>query len=375
MILDRRALMALAGGAFASATVSSAHASHDPAPHLADAVARYKAENGLRSVLFGVWEGEQKLLRRALGFSGSGEPVKLGMHFRAAVVTTTYVNALLLHLVDRKRLDLDEKLSRWFPKLRNADKVTLRMLSLNMSGYPDYLASKPFLSGKRNVILYHWTAQELIDLALSMPMQFEPGKNFGYSHTNAVILGEALQRATGTPIAMLLQEAFLRPNRLYNTEYPSSIALRAPVLHAFSREFGRFEDSTMWDPAWVSHSGMMNSNLDDVARWTRLLGSGAVLSATSRKLLTAPATVGFSRNAPDLYYGMGVIVANGWIVQNGLYFGWNPVMAYLPSKDITIVVNTTIGGHSDPDKSHGLQILKQSVDILTPDQRIPERYA
>ncbi len=337
-------------------------------------MAHYKSEHGLRSVLFGVWIGEQKLLRRALGFSGSGEPAKLGMHFRAAVVTTTYVNALLLHLVDRKRLGLDDKLSRWFPRLPSADKVTLRMLSLNMSGYPDYLASEAFLSGKRSVILHHWTAQELIDLALSMPMQFEPGTSFSYSHTNAVILGEALQRATETPIAVLLQEAFLRPNKLYNTEYPSSIALRAPVLHAFSREFGRFEDSTMWDPAWVSHSGMMNSNLGDVARWTRLLGSGAVLSATSRKLLTAPATVGFSRNAPDLYYGMGVIIANGWVMQNGLYFGWNPVMAYLPSKDITIVVNTTIGARSDPNKSHGLQILKQAVDILTPEQRIPTRY-
>jgi CubicO group peptidase (beta-lactamase class C family) len=367
--------MAFTGGAFASAITSSAEASHDPAPRLADAVARYKVEHGLRSVLFGVWVGEQKLLRRALGFSGSGEPVRLGMHFRAAVVTTTYVNALLLHLADRKRLDLDDKLSRWFPRLRSADKVTLRMLSLNTSGYPDYLASQAFLSGKRSVLLHHWTAQELIDLALSMPMQFEPGKSFGYSHTNAVILGEALQRATGTPIATLLQEAFLRPNRLYNTEYPSSIALRAPFLHAFSREFGRFEDSTMWDPAWVSHSGLMNSNLGDVARWIRLLGSGAVLSSKSQKLLTAPATVGLGKNAPDLYYAMGVIVANGWIMQNGLYFGWNPVMAYRPSKDITIVVNTTIGGQSDPDKSHGLQILKQSVDILTPDQRIPERYA
>jgi D-alanyl-D-alanine carboxypeptidase len=373
-MLDRRALMALTGGVIASALPWPAHASHDPAPRLAEAVARYKAEHGLRSVLFGVWIGEQKLLRRAMGFSGSGEPAKLGMQFRAAVVTTTYVNALLLHLADKKRLGLDDKLSRWFPKLPSADKVTLRMLSLNMSGYPDYLASEAFLSGKRSVILHHWTAQELIDLALSMPMQFEPGTSFGYSHTNAVILGEALQRATGTSIAVLLQEAFLRPNKLYNTEYPSSIALRAPFLHAFSREFGRFEDSTMWDPAWVSHSGMMNSNLGDVARWTRLLGSGAVLSATSRKLLTAPATVGFSRNAPDLYYGMGVLIANGWVMQNGLYFGWNPVMAYLPSKDITIVVNTTIGARSDPNKSHGLQILKQAVDILTPDQRIPARY-
>lgn len=366
--------MALTGSAIASAIASPADARHNPAPRVAEAVSRYKADHGLRSVLFGVWIGEQKLLRRALGFSGSGEPVKLGMHVRAAVVTTTYLNALLLHLVDKKRLHLDDKLARWFPKLRDADKVTLHMLSLNMSGYPDFLATPSFLSDKRRVLLKHWTAGELIDLALTLPQLFEPGTNFSYSHTNAVILGEALQRATGTPLATLLDDAFLRPYKLYDTEYPSGIALRPPFLHAFSREFGRYEDSTAWDPAWVSHSGMMNSNLGDIARWTRLLGSGAVLSKTSRQRLTAPVTVGLGRNAPDLYVGMGVIVANGWIVQNGLYFGWNPVMAYLPSKDITIAIYTTIGAKSDPDISHGLQILKEVVQILTPDQQLPKRY-
>ena len=59
---------------------------------------------------------------------------------------------------------------------------------------------------------------------------------------------------------------------------------------------------------------------------------------------------------------------------NGQYVDWSPVMADLPSKDVTIVVNTIIGTTSDPDMSHGPQILKHAVDILTPDQWIPERY-
>ena len=144
-------------------------------------------------------------------------------------------------------------------------------------------------------------------------------------------------------------------------------------MRAFSSEFGTYEDCTFWDPAWVSHSGLMNSNLYDVARWTRLLGSGAILSKRSYAALTAPTNVGRNGNTADLYYGLGVLIANGWITQNGRYFGWNPVIAYLPSKRITIVIDTTAGPKAE-DVSNGLRILNHVIEIMTPDQPLPERY-
>jgi hypothetical protein len=72
---------------------------------------------------------------------------------------------------------------------------------------------------------------------------------------------------------------------------------------------------------------------------------------------------------------MGVIVANGWIVQNGLYFGWNPVMAYLPARQITIALTAVRGPGPEPDRSHGLRLLKDTAPILAPDHPIPDRYA
>jgi len=118
----------------------------------------------------------------------------------------------------------------------------------------------------------------------------------------------------------------------------------------------------------------MNSTLADIGRWVRLLGSGTFLSRASYRALTAPTNVGRSGNSPDLYYGLGVIVANGWIVQNGFYFGWNPVMAYLPAGRISIAIHTTLGPESEQDVSHGLRILKDVVRILAPRHPIPERY-
>ena len=372
MDIDRRGAMMLAPLASLTALSSTASAT-DLAGRLQAVLRRDMAQYHLRSVLFGAWIGEREVLTAALGQSLWREPASLAMHFRAAVVTTTYLCALLLHLVDRGRLRLEDSLANWLPDLPKARQVTLRMLADNSSGYGDYLASKPFEGFTRKALLRHWTADELIRLGTELPRAFPPGTGFHYSHTNAVILGEALMRATGTPLPKLLHQAFLGPLGLHDTEYPDSTAIRRPVLRAFSSEFGTYEDCTYWDPAWVSHSGLMNSNLYDVARWTRLLGSGAILSKRSYAALTAPTNVGRNGNTADLYYGLGVLIANGWITQNGRYFGWNPVIAYLPSRRITIVIDTTAGPKAE-DVSNGLRILKHVIEIMTPGQPLPERY-
>lgn len=374
MPLDRRAFLAAASSA-AAAWPGEGRAGQGMTEALSDLVRRVRIRRGLRAVLFGAWSGKRALLVQALGRSAGGEAARTDMHFRAAAVTTTYVNALLLHLAERGRVRLDDPVGRWFPDLPRGEEVTLRMLGENSSGYGDYLASAPFQTLRPSIILRPWTATELIRLGTGLPIAFPPGTGFHYSHTNAVLLGEALQKATGKPIHRLLRHAFLEPFGLRQTEYPLTRAIRAPRLHAWSAEFfGARKDTTWWNPAWVSHSGLMNTDLKDLGRWARLLGSGAVLSKDSYKALVAQGNVGRGGNSPDLYYGMGVIVANGWIMQNGLYFGWNPVMAHLPSRDITIALTTTLGDQALPDISHGLHLIKEAARLLVPDQPIPERY-
>ena len=373
MSVNRRSVMAMMPLAAAS-WPHAVSAAADDAERLRAMLRRSFERHALRSLLFGAWRGAGCVLMRALGHSAGATPAQTGMHFRAAAITTSYLGALLLHLVDRKQVRLDDPVARWWPDLPQARRVTLGMLGYNSSGYADYLASEPFAGFTRRNLLRHWSAAELVRLGTSLPPAFPPGTGFHYAHTNAVLLGVLLERATGQPMARLMRQALLDPLGLDETEYPSGIALGQPVLHAFSRQFGGYEDSTFWDPAWVSHSGLMNTTLRDLGRWARLLGSGARLSPGSRRALTAPVNIGRDGNTPDFYYGLGVLVLNRWIVQNGLYFGWNPVMAYLPSHRISIAISTTIGPRSEDGVSHGVRVLKDAVRILAPDHPIPERY-
>jgi D-alanyl-D-alanine carboxypeptidase len=77
---------------------------------------------------------------------------------------------------------------------------------------------------------------------------------------------------------------------------------------------------------------------------------------------------------PDFYYGMGVIVANTWIVQTPSYAGFYGLMAYLPSKDISINVVSTLSreGAAKPFNYSRL-IFVEIAKLLAPDVPIPER--
>ena len=139
------------------------------------------------------------------------------MHFRNGAVAFFYVSTLLLRLVDQQVVSLDDPLASWLPDLPDADQVTLRMLANMTAGYPDYVQN-PKLSQELYADPFRqWTPEEQIAIGLSTPRVFAPGTNWDYSHTDYVILGQALEKITGQPLDVALQEQVLGPMGLRNT--------------------------------------------------------------------------------------------------------------------------------------------------------------
>jgi len=74
-----------------------------------------------------------------------GVRVTTEMCFRNGAVAFAYVSILLLKYVDDGTVKLDDPIAQWEPTLPNADKVTLRMLANQTTGYPDYEAHPVWL--------------------------------------------------------------------------------------------------------------------------------------------------------------------------------------------------------------------------------------
>lgn len=336
-----------------------------------DAMAKYD----LRAVILRVLIDGQEVVTTALGESISGVPATTDMHFRNGAVAISYLATLLLQLVDQQTVTLDDKLSTWMPELPAADRVSLRMLANMTAGYPDYVQNADFIAAIYANPFRQWTPQEQIAISLSMPRLFEPGTNWEYSHSNYVILGQALETVTGKPMAVLMQEYIIGPLGLHDTDGPATAMIREPVLHAFSSERREvlgvvpgtrfYEESTYWNPSWTLAQGaIQTTNIYDMTATAIAVGTGTLLSAASHRAQLSSELLGFGSVLAGcatchtldraFNYGLGVVLKRSWILQNPLFSGYAAVEGYLPARKIALAVATTFGEQSF-DETGGIE--------------------
>src|ERR1700755_2284235 len=99
-----------------------------------------------------------------------------------------------------------------------------------------------------------WTTHELLDYAVNKPLLYEPGTNWNYAHTNYVLLGLALEKATGQDMPKLLSDKVLRPLGLTDTANSLTPEIPAPVLHAFSSERRAVLKNPAGPPVYQAHT-------------------------------------------------------------------------------------------------------------------------
>ena len=202
-------------------------------------------KTGTKAVVFGMWVRDREILTMALGNSMTTVPATTAMHWRIGGIAETFMSTLLLMLVEQGRISLDDTISRWFPQLLAADQVTVRMLVGNTAGYIDYVAVEDFLKLELAEPFRTFTEDELINYSVrDGKMNFPPGTSQQYSHTDNVILGQVIQRATRQSMKELYDKNIFGPMRMNDTRYPVDQQIPSPVLHAFTMDREVYEDCT-----------------------------------------------------------------------------------------------------------------------------------
>jgi CubicO group peptidase (beta-lactamase class C family) len=402
--------LALAGGTLVAASARPvfatplrqatpvANAAGDQAEAIVAIVRDLMEQQDVKAVILRVTVDGQEIVTEALGESMTGVPATTEMHFRNGAVAFFYVATLLLRLVDQKAVTLDDPLAKWLPDLRDADKATLRMLANLTAGYPDYVQNAEFVSALYADPFRQWTPEEQIAISLSTPQVFAPGTNWDYSHSDYVILGQALEKITDQPLDVALQEQVLGPMGLQNTVAWATPEISEPVLHAFTSERRQalgvptgtrfYEESTYWNPSWTFAQGaIQTTNIVDMATTAVAVGEGTVLSPESHRAQIAPDLLGFGKplagcpachTLDETYsYGLGAVLSGDWILQNPLFAGCGAVAGYLPAAKIAIAVATTFNEGAFDDQGNYKYSSHQEIfgaigAHLAPDHPLPK---
>ena len=316
----------------------------------------------VKALIVQVRSGGSDVYTQAFGESMSGVPATPEMHFRNGAMAFTYMSTLLLALVDQKKVTLDTKVAQYRPDLPYADRITLRNLANMTSGYADYVYQPEVLEGVTLDPFRQWTPEELIHIGVSKPLMFEPGTNWGYSHTNYVILGGILEKIAGMPLNEAMHRYVFAPMGLTQTDGFKTPYIPEPVLHAFSSERRHdlgvkpgapfYEEATYWNPSWTTFDGaVQTTDVTDMSASMEAVATGKLLSPSSFAAQVGPNLVGFGHadpacsvcreNTTAFNYGLGVVVLGPWITQTKSFAGSAATVGYLPARKLTVTVVVT----------------------------------
>lgn len=269
--------------------------------------------------------------------------------------TKSFTTVLALLLQEDGVWSLDDPLNKWLPdqaaKIPNGGKVTLRQLGQNHTGIPDYadpIIGKAIMGSTFDQASLEkgYTPEELVDFALSSGTpSFEPGQGWEYSTTNFILLGLAIEKATGKPISELYQQRIFDPLGMQDTFLLNDIPEPGSVVNGYyTMENKQVVNVTTWNGSQGWAGGSLVSTAEDMAKYMQGLASGKVFkSPDSLKQLTS---FGDGIVASFLGYGLGVGKWGddpfGW-GHAGQTPGFQSAWAIYPEKQVNVVFLTNSG--------------------------------
>jgi D-alanyl-D-alanine carboxypeptidase len=217
-------------------------------------------------------------------------PMRTDHAFRIGSVTKTFTGIVAAQLHTEGKLDTDAVITNYLPAsitshIRNADQITLRQMTRHTSGIYDFNDSIAYMLG-RGVFSRRGNWPPLRDLkyAYDKPARFSPGKGWSYSNSNFLLLGLAIDQATGHHHSLEIRNRLISPLNLTNTYYALSETPRGELAHGYEHLFGFWEDATGWTPVVGGSAGIV-STVSDLATFVRAVaGTNGFLDEPTRKI-------------------------------------------------------------------------------------------
>jgi D-alanyl-D-alanine carboxypeptidase len=276
---------------------------------------------GMPGVFAEVRDGD-RTWRGAFGVADvlTGRPVTPGMRHRVGSITKTFTAVAVLQQAEQGRIGLDTPIGAYLPDLvpgERGRKITVRMLLNHTSGIPDHiryafpslLQNPPRPDSLDENRFRRFSAAELIRIGLSAPAAGEPGSEPGvYSNVNYLILGQLLEKVTGTTAEHYITRNVIERAGLRHTGFPTGPRIDGPHSRMYEALHGLIDpprDYSVYDMSWVGTGAAMTSTTEDLNRfYGELLAGRLVGKASLAQMQRTVAVVGL--DGTPIEYGLGL---------------------------------------------------------------------
>jgi CubicO group peptidase (beta-lactamase class C family) len=273
-------------------------------------------------------EKGKPVFEKAYGYADVETRVKAtpDTKYKIGSVTNVFTSVMIFQLVDEKKLKLDTKLSEFFPKVKNAEKIKISDLLGHSSGVFNMTGDAGFedIKGKLQ------SRKQLLDRIESYNPVFEPGIKAEYSNTNYLLLGFIIQDITKKTYKEAVYERIVKRAGLKNTYYFSKINPKKKEAYSYKFADGKWVKQQEYHESSAGGAGGLQSTASDLTLFAKALFDGVLTSKESLAEMTKM-EMGFGRGLFAFPFG-----ERKFLGHNGDIEGFATVLGYYPKDDVAI---------------------------------------
>lgn len=263
--------------------------------------------------------------------------------FQVGPVTQSITATLILMLHEQGKLNINDKLSKYYPDYPYGDKITVEHLLNHTSGIYDYMDSSDFY---QNGVLTPKDETTMVSLFKDKPLTSVPGKEFNYSTSNYLLLGYIAEKATGKTYYELVRELIFKPLGMKQSgfgfgQFPSWDKAQGHYI----MRYARLTPAPVVDSSTIGAAGAMFSSVNDLRKFGQAVLDHKLLNDTTWKRV-------MNSKAPFAYGWYMVddsISGQHYMGQHGGMHGFMTEYRLVPKdKTIIIVLSNDSGDDLDP---------------------------
>lgn len=258
-----------------------------------DSLMTYLYANGKFMGSLALREKDKVVFSKAYGYSDADHevPASSKTKYKVGSITKMFTACVIFQLVEEKKLKLETKLSEFFPKIKNADKITISQMLNHSSGIYNFTNDSTF------VYTSQLLRRDMLERLYKYEPAFEPGTKADYSNTNYILLGYIIQDITHKSYKENVGTRIIKKIGLKNTYYFGKINPKKNEAYSYTNETGAWERTPEWHESIAGAAGALQSTPEDLTQFITALFNGKVISAESLALMTMM----------DNGYGKGVV--------------------------------------------------------------------
>ncbi|MDO4789346.1 MAG: serine hydrolase domain-containing protein [Porphyromonas sp.] len=226
-----------------------------------------------------VYRSGEEICSRAIGFRDVEHQIKADVdtRYRIASISKTFCAVAVLRLAEEGKLSLQDTLSRYFPNLQGASRITIEQLLRHRSGLRNYLETSGYISWKQE----QHTKEQLLERIKTAGLSFEtPDSKAEYSNSNYVLLAMIAEQVSGKSYSELLGEYIIEPLKLSSTRVERNIDRKKNEAPSY-RNLSGWSSAGYTDSSVLLGTGDIISTPKDLNRFIFALMNGSLLSPKS----------------------------------------------------------------------------------------------